>query len=141
MLEEISIMKRITLCTLFVVIVCATCFAQTTYNGLTPGKSTRADAERVLGQPVPSVSKSKTLIEYKAPGNVGKLYTQYRDDSSAATVERIELLCTVKGQNGCFEVYDKFVQTGPEVKPLMDARKTSGPDSSGRIKEIIYFAS
>ena len=67
------------------------CFAQSSYKGLTPGKSTRADVERAFGQPIESASKSKTLIEYKSPENVGKLYVQYRDESPNAIVERIEV--------------------------------------------------
>ena len=75
----------------FVTLFCVSCFGQTSYKGLTPGQSTRADVDRVLGQPVKSVSK--TLIEYKSPGNAGQLFVQYRNDSPAAIVERIERAC------------------------------------------------
>lgn len=69
----------------------ATGFSQNTHKGLTPGKSTRADVERVLGRPLKSVSK--TLVEYKSPGEGARLYVQYQDESPAAVVERIELTC------------------------------------------------
>jgi hypothetical protein len=78
----------------------AACFGQSTFEGLTPGRSTRAEAERVLGRPVKRVSE--TLVEY-APRqlklihaevtlNSGKIYVQYSDASPAAVVERIELI-------------------------------------------------
>jgi hypothetical protein len=43
---------------------CAACFGQTSYKGLTPGSSMRADAARVLVRPVKELSK--TLVEYKS---------------------------------------------------------------------------
>ena len=84
-------MSRMSFIILFVLIACATGLAQTSYMGLTPGQSTRADVERVLGRPVKEVSK--TLVEYKAPDAAWKLYLQYRDELSTATVERIERTC------------------------------------------------
>lgn len=79
---------------IFLLFACATCFAQTTFMGITPGKSTKPDVERVFGQPVSSVSK--TLIEYKdtSPQGASKIYLQYRDDAPFATVERLELICS-----------------------------------------------
>ena len=79
---------------------CDVCFGQSSFQGLTPGGSTRADAERVLGPPVKEVSA--TLVEY-APQTVkhwllksmkinsGKIYVQYRQ--GASVVERIEVVC------------------------------------------------
>jgi hypothetical protein len=84
-------MSRIAFIILLSLSAYATCFAQSAYKGLTPGQSTRADVERVLGQPVKSVSK--TLVEYKSPEAAGKLFVQYRNDSPAAIVERIEMAC------------------------------------------------
>jgi hypothetical protein len=83
--------KRIFCLVSFLALACATCFGQSSFQGLTPGQSTRADAERVLGKPVQSVSK--TLIEYKPQQNSDKIFVQYRDASPAAVVERIELTC------------------------------------------------
>jgi hypothetical protein len=54
---------RNTFAVVLLLLLCGFCFGQSSYKGLTPGQSTRADVERVLGQPVKSVSK--TLVEYK----------------------------------------------------------------------------
>jgi hypothetical protein len=96
-----------------------TCFGQTSFQGLTPGKSTRADAERSLGQPIKELSK--TLIEYKSPEAAARLYVQYSDESPAAIVERIELACLTDKDgtyNQCLELgqvggvlYDAFSET------------------------------
>jgi hypothetical protein len=90
---------------LFLLLAFATGFGQTTFKGLTPGKSTKAEVERVLGQPVKSVSK--TLAEYKNPEATGHLYVQYSDESPTAIVERIELACLTDRDgtyNQCFEL-------------------------------------
>ena len=86
-------------CTIaFVMLFCVACLGQSSYQGLIPGQSTRADVERALGRPVKEVSK--TLVEYKSPENLVRLYVQYRDESPTATAERIELICSVKGFGG-----------------------------------------
>ena len=77
---------------LSLVLSCMTCHAQTAFQGLTPGKSTRAEAERVFGQPVKSVSE--TLIEYRAQPLTSKVYVQYR--KNLQVVERIEVLCKLE---------------------------------------------
>jgi hypothetical protein len=87
-------MKRITLAIICTFLSYGDCFGQSTFQGLTPGKSTRADVERVLGQPVQSASK--TLVEYKPQQNSDKIFVQYRDASAVAIVERIELTCVSK---------------------------------------------
>jgi len=123
---------------LFLLLACATGFGQSTFQGLTPGKSTRVEVERVLGQPINNLSK--TLVEYKSPGSVEKIYVQYRDEAPTAAVERIELFCGgVKGPNGCWELNEKLVRNTPQTKPMMEAFKVSGPDSSGLSKELTYF--
>lgn len=93
-------MNRLSLSILFLFLAGATCFGQSSYKGLTPGKSTRAEVERVLGQPVNKVSE--IVIEY-APQTVshwpikamklnsGPIFVQY--DKETAVVERMELLC------------------------------------------------
>ncbi|HEX6190630.1 MAG TPA: hypothetical protein VFZ40_21445 [Pyrinomonadaceae bacterium] len=114
----------------------ATCFAQSTYKGLTPGKSTRAEVERVLGRPVNSVSK--TLIEYKSADDLVRIYVQYSDESTTASVDRIELICkSIKIGTGykpheCSKIWDKEFD-------LYDARTWSneGPKS----RERHYFGS
>ena len=64
---------------LFALLSLVPCLGQSSYKGLTPGKSTRAEAERVFGQPVKKVSE--TLIEYGAQPLTSKVYVQYRKDS------------------------------------------------------------
>jgi hypothetical protein len=91
-MKEARVMRnRLLGAVLLVLLLGLTCFAQSTYKGLTPGQSTRADAERSLGQPIKELSK--TLIEYKSPEAAARLYVQYSDESPAAIVERIELAC------------------------------------------------
>jgi hypothetical protein len=127
--------NRLSFRILFLFLACATCFGQTSYKGLTPGKSTRVDVERVLGQPVKSVSS--TLIEYKSPDYLGKTYVQYRDDSPTAQVDRIELTCmkimegTGYKTNECSKIFDKEFD-------LYDARKWFS-DEGQKWKERHYF--
>jgi len=63
--------------------------AQTSYKGITPGKSRKVEVERVLGSPVKQLSE--TLIEYRPQPLSGRIYVQYRQGS--AVVERIEFIC------------------------------------------------
>lgn len=65
---------------------CPPGFGVSTYMGLQPGLSTRADAEKVLGNPVQSLSA--TLFEYKLPSGSGKIFIEYR--SKDFVVDRIE---------------------------------------------------
>ena len=102
---------------LFLPLGCMTIYGQTSYKSLTPGKSTRADVERVVGQPLKDVSK--TLVEYKSPEGDGKLYVQYRDESPTAIARRIELTCSNKA---CDAIYEKFRQSVRYVE--FDARMT-----------------
>jgi len=78
--------QRISIIILVVLLGCGACFGQSSFMGLTPGKSTRADVEIVLGQPVREVSQ--TLSEYKSEKESEQIFVQYRRDSSV--VERIE---------------------------------------------------
>ena len=129
---------------LFLLITCATCFGQSSYKGLTPGKSTRAEVERVLGQPVKTASA--TLSEYKPRWNADRIYVQYDDAGPAATVERIELTCTdppgfvsAGPDSGCsrlhfamVENYSVNVHMADSVKKLIRA--------DGDTRYIYYFA-
>jgi tetratricopeptide (TPR) repeat protein len=85
-------MTRILLTFLFLLLACAACFGQSSYKGLTPGKSTRVEVERVLGQPVNKVSE--TLFEYGPQPLTSKIYVQYRTGSTV--VERIEVSCRLE---------------------------------------------
>jgi hypothetical protein len=73
---------------LFLLLVCVPCFGQSSFKGLTPGKSTRADVARVLGQPLREVSE--TLSEYKTENEAEKIFVQYRSETTV--VERIEAI-------------------------------------------------
>jgi hypothetical protein len=119
-------MSRIAFIILLLQLACATGFAQTSYKGLTPGQSTRADVERVLGRPLKDVSK--TLVEYKSAEAEGKLFVQYRDDSPAAIVERIERTCYTQS---CASVRDEFFQQTDAV--LADASSKNEKQGRGVI--------
>lgn len=133
-----------TLAAIFLVLLsCATCFAQSTYLGLTPGVSTRVNVESDFGKPIQSVSR--TLIEYQPPAYVdaSKIYVQYADDSPAARVVRIEMVCHYTGlqdnkYQACFNLYEKFVSDA-QVKPTDDAFKQIDSNSSGALRELDYY--
>lgn len=80
--------KKISISILFVLLGCTASFGQSSFKGLTPGKSTRAEVERVLGQPVREVSD--TLSEYKTQNKTEKVFVQYNPETSV--VERIEAI-------------------------------------------------
>jgi hypothetical protein len=82
-----NMLRRTPIIILFALLTCAVCFAQTSYKGLTPGKSVRAEVERVLGRPVNKVSE--TLIEYRPQPLTGKIFVQYRND----LMHKLEFLC------------------------------------------------
>lgn len=71
---------------LLMLLGCEMCFGQTSFRGLTPGRSTRADVEAALGPPVREVSEA--LAEYTSEKETEKVFVQYR--RGAAIVERIE---------------------------------------------------
>jgi hypothetical protein len=87
----------------------ATSFAQTSYKGLTPGRSTRAEVEPVLGRPVNTVSA--TLIEYEPPrdpdparyGMKVRVFVQYRNVSPV--VERIAVVIKSEDANAAPALY------------------------------------
>lgn len=95
-----------------------------TVKGLTPGRSTRVDIERVLGQPVNKVSA--TLIEYRPMELTGKIFVQYRADTEV--VERLEILCRLQNSN-CNDFAKKWglqLSADPEaVKALDDGKLVS----------------
>ncbi len=63
--------------------------AQSSYKGLTPGKSTRAEVARILGQPIKTYSD--TLVDYGPQSQTSKVRVQFRVDSTI--IERIEVFC------------------------------------------------
>jgi hypothetical protein len=60
---------------------------QSAFNGLTPGKSTRANVENLMGPPVRQLSE--TLSEYKSSQRTEQVFVQYVPDSDE--IARIEL--------------------------------------------------
>ena len=77
-------MRRILL--VAALLVCgARAAAISTYKGLQPGKSTRAEVDRALGAPVRSVSA--TVFEYALSGAPGSILVEFR---SGDVVDRIE---------------------------------------------------
>src|SRR5581483_9484458 len=147
-------MKKILSSTMLLLAMCAACFGQTTFMGLTPGKSTRAQAEQVLGLPVNKVSP--TLAEYKERPlklthakvtlNSGKIFVQYRDDGSAI-VERIELiLCGLADMNRECNVHAMHAEYDPSVPDSEEVRLSGGTldalqviSGSNRYKATWYF--
>jgi hypothetical protein len=60
--------------------------AISTYKGLQPGKSTRADVERTLGQAVRAVNA--TLFEYALTDGPGSILVEFRADGVVDRIER-----------------------------------------------------
>jgi hypothetical protein len=98
-------------------------FGQSSFLGLTPGRSTKTDVERVLGQPVNKTTE--TLWEYEsrsvpqefAPGlskDTGPIFVQWRKGS--AVVERIELACGFR----CILFYTQSMLAGRKADATED---------------------
>jgi hypothetical protein len=71
---------------LFALGSCATCFGQSSFQGITPGTSTRSDVAGVLGQPVRTISANR--FEHKRPAGIAKVEVAY---ISGPSVEHIEV--------------------------------------------------
>jgi hypothetical protein len=127
--------SRILFLSCFILMISTSGFAQASYNGLTPGKSTRAEAERVLGRPLKQVSH--TLIEYKPVENMDKVYVQYRDESATAVVERIEF---VWNWNGSYDFSRKLLRQAGVPEDSEDEAYVSVP-VSGLFKASYYHGS
>ena len=111
----------------FVFISCAICYGQTSFKGLTPGKSTKADVERVLGQAVRALSD--TLSEYKSDKETEQIFVQYGRDSGV--VERIEA------------TYSDTIERSTALRSLkLPSQSTaSRTNSKGRLEEYFSTAS
>jgi hypothetical protein len=72
---------------LLLLLTCTFCFGQSAFKRLQPGRGTRSDVERILGQSIRKVSE--TLSEYKSSKKTEMIFVQYRKDSDV--IERIEL--------------------------------------------------
>jgi len=90
-----NVLNNVTLYLLFLLLTSAICSAQSSYNGLTPGKSTRPEVERLLGPPVKE--HSKTLVEYSPQRATGRIFVQYAPGT--AVVERFEFLCRTQNSS------------------------------------------
>lgn len=88
-------MNRLWILIVFVLFGSAAGHAQSSYKGLTPGKSSKAEVTRLLGQPLKQLSP--TLLEYRPQPLTGRIFVQYRQDSPV--VERIEFLCRLQDSN------------------------------------------
>lgn len=73
-------MCRVLIIILFLPLSCVLVFGQTSFKGLTPGQSTRAEVEQALGQPTSQISER--LFEYSKDGRV--MYVQYSKNSPTA---------------------------------------------------------
>ena len=96
--------------------------AQTSYKGLVPGKSEKVAVETVLGQPVKQLSQ--TLVEYRPQPLAGRIYVQYRADTSV--VERMEFICRL-AESSCKDFMKSLNLSLPESAAAM-----SPPDNKGR---------
>jgi hypothetical protein len=70
-------------------LICAACLGQSSFQGLTPGASTRNDVTRVLGQPTRPLSA--TLFEFAPPAGIGRGEVEYTYGGQAPVVRRIEV--------------------------------------------------
>lgn len=65
---------------------CCTCLGQSSFRGLTPGKSTRVNVQNLLGPPVRQLSE--TLSEYKSNQGTEQIFVQYlRESDEIARIE------------------------------------------------------
>jgi hypothetical protein len=108
----------------FVLISCMTCFGQTSFQGLTPGESTRNDVEQELGQPVRTISA--TVFEYSPPPGIARVEVAYNAGSSL--VERFEVYF-LKPVFSRTALFNKL-----SLPPQADAKKTN---AEGKLVE--YF--
>jgi hypothetical protein len=122
-------MKKTITATIFLLLACVTVFGQTTYKGLTPGKSTKADVQRVLG---PAVNAANPLlVEYRPQPLTGKIYVQYR--KGAPVVERIEFLCRLANST-CNDLLNRLMLRLPENQET--AKIIEG---GGKNKQVLYY--
>jgi hypothetical protein len=114
---------------LFVFVTYTSAVAQTPYKGLVPGKSRRAEVERVLGRPVKQLSE--TLVEYRPQPLSGRIYVQYRQGS--AVVERIEFVCRLPDSD-CDDFVASLNLRLPEGASEVSQQYEKG-------KYVVYYAS
>lgn len=113
----------------FVLLSCATAFGQTTFKGLTPGKSTRTEVERGLGKPIKE--HTATLVEYPPQNQTGRIFVQYRPGPDL--VERFEFLCRAAGSS-C----DNLIRSLKLSTSVMPYALNSSGDGSGKVVRYYY---
>jgi hypothetical protein len=82
-------MKQLSAVIALLLLISAQTFSQSGFKGLTPGKSTKAEVQKTLGQPLRQLSP--TLAEYKS-GGAEQIFVQYLSGSDE--VARIEATYT-----------------------------------------------
>src|SRR5262245_12906150 len=87
--EETHMVRRV-LCSLVPALLAAgPCGAQTSYNGVIPGRSTLAQVAAILGQPTRSGSN---VAEYRHPESLSSISVSDRPTSGAVLVEKVQLV-------------------------------------------------
>jgi tetratricopeptide (TPR) repeat protein len=84
-------MKRQIGC-LFLILACAVPALGATYEGLTPGRSTRAEADKALGAPVQILSGGRTLAYDSAGHDLKALSVRLREDKQTIAVIKLTFL-------------------------------------------------
>ena len=115
-------MRRTLIVILFVLFTSVICFGQSSFKGLTPGKSTRAEVERLLGKPTNQVSES--LFEYAQGGS--QIVVQY--SKSSPTAIRLQVIYSPA-------IERSKVLAGERLPKVADTRRTN---KHGALEE--YFS-
>lgn len=117
---------RNTIVSSFVIVLLTStiCMGQSTFKGLEPGRSTRAEVEKILGDPLREVSDA--LSEYKSDKESERIYVLYRRQSEV--VDRIEL------------VYPEPIDRAVVIRSLNlpSAANSSQTNTKGKLEE--YFS-
>ena len=82
-------MKTILLTTSLILFVCVEASAQVSFQGLTPGVSTRADAEQALGRDIDT--EYRTTYLYKPPAGLKKIKIDFPTEDKNAVIEAIHV--------------------------------------------------
>lgn len=140
-------MNRLYIGAILVFFAGAICFGQSTYRGLTPGKTTRAEVESVIGSPVKRLSA--TFFEYKEaydannPVRPNKIFVQYREGSPSAVVERIELVCDrplqTEGRDVCSDIFSRSGEFARLPKRGREYASILEKENSGIFKTTAYY--
>lgn len=118
-------MRKIASTIITILLTCTLSLGQTAFMQLTPGTSSKSEAERVLGA---SVSKSSDgLFEYKSQQGGQKLYIQYGEEP--AVIHRLEVMFASPVDRAALS----------SLLGIAPAADTTKWDANGRLEE--YFGS